>query len=62
LCEYNISREEAVKEIKANRHTQITTTYFLLLKSFITKGGRSIADKFSKEFIDFSNLSNDEKK
>jgi len=62
LKEYNIDITEAIDQIQSNRHTRITTIYYLILKSYIRKGGKSVADKFSKDFIEFANLSNDEKK
>ena len=44
LEEHNIDIDYARKCIEANKHNHVTATYYLILKSHISKGGESIAD------------------
>jgi len=55
--EYGFIREQIMSELYANRHSHVTTTYYLLLKNKVRKGGSSIADLISQEFIDYINNS-----
>ena len=53
LEEYGFAQEESRKNILANKHDHITTTYYLILKKMIREGKASIADLVSKEFREF---------
>ena len=53
--DYGFIREQVMAELYANRHSHVTTTYYLLLKNKVRKGGSSIADLISQEFIEYSN-------
>ncbi|CAG9312128.1 unnamed protein product [Blepharisma stoltei] len=44
LQEYSIDTQYAQKCIEANKHTHITTAYYLLLKKHLQNGGTSVAD------------------
>jgi 5'-AMP-activated protein kinase catalytic alpha subunit len=51
--EYDFKRDEVRSNILSNRHNHITTTYYLLLKNKIRKGGSSIADLISDSFKNY---------
>jgi 5'-AMP-activated protein kinase catalytic alpha subunit len=51
--EYDFKRDEVRTNILSNRHNHITTTYYLLLKNKIRKGGSSIADLVSDSFKNY---------
>ncbi len=53
LKDYNFNIEETIEQIEKNNHTRFTTTYYLLLKNYLKKGGKSISDKVSPEFMNF---------
>jgi len=55
LREYNFNVEEAIKQLRSNHHNKITTTYYLLIKCNAKKGGTSISDKTSTEFVNYIN-------
>ena len=44
LTEFDIDIDYAAKCIEANKHNHVTTTYYLMLKKLLKKGGNSIAD------------------
>jgi 5'-AMP-activated protein kinase, catalytic alpha subunit len=48
--EYAFDKQEVRTNILSNRHNHITTTYYLLLKNKVRKGGKSVADLISEEF------------
>lgn len=50
LSKYNYDIELAEKSLEANRHNNLTTTYYLILKKFLREGGISKADFSAKEF------------
>jgi len=53
LKEFNFNIEEAIEQIKKNSHTKMTTTYYLILKNYMKKGGKSISDKTSDEYVNY---------
>jgi serine/threonine protein kinase len=53
MSEFGFSKEEALEYISKNRHNHVTTTYYLLLKADVKNGISSVADLFSKDFIEF---------
>ena len=44
MKEYQFNSDEVRKAVISNRHNNITTTYYLLLKLYIKNGATSIAD------------------
>jgi len=50
LKAYNFDLEYSSKCIDANKHNQITTAYYLLLKKLLKDGGKSPADISSDDF------------
>ncbi|CAD8060418.1 unnamed protein product [Paramecium sonneborni] len=50
MIQYGFSCEYAEKCIETNRHNNVTTTYYLLLKKYIMAGNKSIADINSEHF------------
>lgn len=44
LPQYNINAEYAKKCLEANKHNDITTTYYLLVKKYLTQGKKGIVD------------------
>ena len=55
MSEYDYDKNETRKNILANKHNHITTTYYLMLKKKIRKGIESIADLKSKLFENYIN-------
>jgi len=50
LDQYGINTEFAQKCIEANKHSNVTTTYYLELQKFLKNGGKSNADISSEEY------------
>ena len=50
LKNYDIDVDYASKCLEANRHNNITTTYYLAMKKFVREGGKSSYDLASKDF------------
>ena len=50
---YGIRREEIIKNVKNNRHNEITTTYYLLVKKFSRNGIDIINDLISPSFTKY---------
>jgi 5'-AMP-activated protein kinase catalytic alpha subunit len=50
LKDFNYDIDYASKCLEANRHNNITTTYYLALKKFIKEGGRTLCDLADKNF------------
>jgi 5'-AMP-activated protein kinase catalytic alpha subunit len=51
----NFNKEEVRELVLGNRHNNITTTYYLLLKKHIKMGEKSIADLCSEQYIQYIN-------
>lgn len=51
LRKFNLDIDACEKSLEANRHNNLTTTYYLLLKKFLKEGGVSAAD-FSGKYFD----------
>jgi hypothetical protein len=51
----NFKKEEVRNLVLSNRHNQITTTYYLILKRKIRQGKTSIADLCSDDYIFYIN-------
>lgn len=51
LRKFNLDIDGCEKSLEANRHNNLTTTYYLLLKKFLKEGGVSAAD-FSGKYFD----------
>ena len=51
--EYDFNPEEIRLGILANKHSNITTTYYLLLKKFVDEGNKSCADMWSNLYKDY---------
>ena len=47
---YSIPKQITIKSLEANAKSNISATYYLLLKKFVRLGGFSIADARSKNF------------
>ena len=41
--------------VASNRHNQITTTYYLMLKKKVSSGKTSIADLCSEDYVNYIN-------
>lgn len=50
LSDYDIDLDYARKCIEANKHNQVTATYYLLLRKHIKEGGESVADSRKPSF------------
>ena len=50
LDQFGINVNFALKCIEANKHSNVTTSYYLLLLKHLRNGGKSIADISSDEF------------
>lgn len=50
LADFDFELEHAARCIEANKHTHITTTYYLLLKKHLKGGHASSADLSSPKF------------
>lgn len=50
LSAMNLDAEKTQSYLEANRHNNLTTTYYLALKKFIKEGGDSVCDFSSKNF------------
>ena len=50
LKNYDVDVDYASKCLQANRHNNITTTYYLAMKKFVREGGKSAYDLGSKDF------------
>lgn len=48
--EFGLEKGYARKCIQANKHNQVTATYYLLLKELIKKGEKSPADVRSADY------------
>ena len=55
LKEFDIDREEAKQDILLNKHNKNTSTYYLLLKKHLRKGNFSVADLYSKDYLEYIN-------
>jgi len=53
MKEYNFQPEDVRRAVLSNRHNNVTTTYYLLLKSYIKNGATSIADLVSPEYYKY---------
>jgi serine/threonine protein kinase len=50
---YGYDKEEVKDCIRGNRHNNITTTYYLIIKSNTRNGIISVSDFYSKEFVSY---------
>lgn len=50
LSEFEVDIEKTQSCIEANRHNNLTTTYYLTLKKFLKEGGESTCDLGGKNF------------
>lgn len=46
---FGFNLEYGKKCVEANKHNQVTSTYYLLLKKMLKEGGKSVADIANKE-------------
>ena len=54
LCvTYNKDKNDVINSIKNNKYDSNSALYYLLIKKLVKKGGQSISDMCSDEFIDF---------
>ena len=63
---YNKDKNDTIESIRNNKYDSNSSLYYLLIKKLMKKGGQSISDMCSDEFIDFvldeNNLINNENK
>lgn len=53
---YGYNKSEAREMLRSNRHNNVTTTYYLLMRSVFYKAGiPSVSDLVSKDFLDYIN-------
>lgn len=50
MASMNYNLDSIIKNVEANRHSNITTIYYLLLKRHLKNGGTSICDLADPEF------------
>lgn len=50
LTDLDLDIEKTLNCLEANRHNNLTTTYYLAFKKFIKEGGKSVCDLAGKDF------------